>query len=221
MLFTIDEEKYRVVDLSYEVAAGQDDERPFLVKRGLLADNAFKFDILKTHTHVGTHVEAPAHFFEGGKEPVEFALGAFFGHAVLLEIDAVEPDSLAVTPEAAENSIGDILREGDIVICRNNDAQSKEKGDPEALPHLTAETARWLRGKGIKMLGIDNYVRLSKDIPSGRELHDILMGADATLVEWLDHLDQLRRREFFFMALPFKVRGVDSSWARAVAIEEI
>jgi kynurenine formamidase len=33
-------------------------------------------------------------------------------------------------------------------------------------------------------------------------------------------LEELRRPEFYFMALPYKARAIDSSWARAVAIEE-
>jgi kynurenine formamidase len=71
------------------------------------------------------------------------------------------------------------------------------------------------------MLGIDNNVGLSKDIPSGRELHDILMGVNVPIIEWLDNLDQLKKKEFFLMSLPFKVKTMDSSWARVIAIEEI
>ena len=47
-----------------------------------------------------------------------------------------------------------------------------------------------------------------------------LMSRDITLVEFLDNLAALRRREFFFMALPFKVAGIDSAPVRAIAIEE-
>jgi len=216
-MFNIDLSKYRIIDLSYEVVPPGTDERPFVIKRGFLADNAYKHDVLKTHSHVGTHVETPAHFFDGAKGVTDFPLTSFFGRGILLEINKVGNDP-AIMPSYLEEDIGDLIQEGDIVICRNNDKGSIKSGN---LPHLTPEAARWFRNKKIKMLGIDSYVQLSKDIPSGRKLHDILMSQDITFIEFLDNLDELKKKEFFFMALPFKVKVMDSSWARAIAIEEI
>ena len=72
----------------------------------------------------------------------------------------------------------------------------------------------------IKMVGIDTHFGLGIDIPQSRELHDILLSADVTLVEFLEHLEQLDRQEFYFMALPYLCRTIDSGWARAVAIVE-
>ena len=216
-MFDIDLKKYRIVDLSYEVVPPGTDDRPFVIERGFLADDAYKHDVSKTHSHVGTHVEAPAHFFDGAKDVTDFPLTAFFGRAILLEIDKVG-DDIAIMPSDLEEDIGDLIQEGDIVICRNNNQESIKSDN---LPHLTPRSARWLRNKKIKMLGIDSYVRLSKDVPSGRKLHAILMIEDITFVEFLDNLDQLKKKEFFFMALPFKVKVMDSSWARAIAIEEI
>ena len=218
-MFDIDLTKYRLVDLSYEVTPNQPGDRPLMMQRGFLADRAFKYDITKTHSHVGTHVESPAHFYEGGKDLTGFPLTSFMGRAVLAEVHDAS-SVLAILPEHLEADVGAILREGDILILRNND-QSSLAGGVAALPHLTPEAARWMAARKIKLLGVDNYVRLACDIESGRELHDILMSQDICFVEWLDNLDQLRRKEFFFMALPWKVRTMDSSWARAVAIEEL
>ena len=78
----------------------------------------------------------------------------------------------------------------------------------------------WLRDRGVKMLGIGGAFRLGVTITAARALHDILMARDVCLVEFLDGLDALSRREFFFMALPFKCAEIDSAPARAIAIEE-
>ena len=220
MLFNIDLTKHRVVDLSYQVEPNEGGDRPFVIRRGLLADRAFKYDVVNTHSHVGTHVEAPAHFFERGKDITQFPLQAFYGRALLLEIDDAKAERV-ITDAIAEARLGARVRPGDIIICRNNDDASIASGDPEALPHLTPEAAEWMRDRKIKMLGVDNYVRLAKDVPSGRRLHDILMSADVCFTEWLDNLSDITRTEFFFMALPFKVKQMDSSWARAIAIEEL
>jgi len=219
-MFEIDLQKYRVVDLSYEVIPCDTGDRPFAIKRGLLADRAFKHDI-RTHTHVGTHVEVPAHFYEDGKDVTAFPLEAFMGRAILLEVhEAGAHPGLSV--EEVDKDIGGLIREDDIVLCRNNDRESRRLGehDKTGLPFIGPSVAEWLRDHKIKMLGIDNFVRLSADIESGRRLHDILMSHDINLIEFLDNLDALRKKEFYFMALPFKARQVDSAWARAIAIEE-
>lgn len=219
-MFNIDLSRYRIVDLSYLVEPNAGGDRPFVVRRGRLADNAFKYDVLDTHTHVGTHVESPAHFFEDGKDIADLPLDAFFGRALLLEIDDAQAQH-AITDAVAEADLAKLIEPGDIILCRNNDAASIAAGDPQALPHLTPSAAQWMGEHRIKMLGIDNYVRLGKDIADGRELHDILMSDDVCFVEWLDGLAKLKQKVFYFMCLPFRANTIDSSWARAIAIEEI
>jgi len=218
-MFSIDPEKYRVIDLSYQVDPDNyPPDRPFALTLGYLADNAFKYDV-STHSHVGTHVESPAHFYEGGRDITSYPLEAFYGRAVLLDV----PDVAAATPLDAsylETSIGTMVQHGDIIVCRNSDSASLKAGVPSGYPTLTPSAARWFAGRGIKMLGIDNCFRLGKDIADGRALHDILMSQGVTLIEWLDNLSAISQPVFFFMALPFKVRKMDSSWARAIAIEE-
>jgi len=215
--FSIDWDRYRLVDLSYEVVPGASADRYFDVERGLLADQAFMHHV-RTHSHVGTHVEFGAHFFEGGRDGTTYPLTDFVGRALLLDV----PDVLA-TPEVGveylERTLGSRVALGDIVICRNSDGESLAGRRPPR-PALTPEAARWFVDHQVKMIGVDNHFGLGKDIPSGRALHEIFMGAGGTLIEFLDHLDQIRRSEFYFMALPYLVRTMDSSWARAVAIEE-
>lgn len=217
-MFDIDLTKYRLVDLSFEVVPGAIEDRPFDATRGLLADDCFKYDVHRTHTHVGTHVELPAHYWEDGADVTAFPLTAFMGRGVLLRLDD-SLEGLAITADTCRRQVGAILRAGDCLLCRN-DIPATLTGNPNDLPHLTPDAARYLAGVGIKILGVDNNVRLSEDIPQGRELHEILMGAGCNLVEFLDNLEALQRDEFYFMALPWKVRGMDSSWARAVAVEE-
>jgi kynurenine formamidase len=213
MVFSIDLGRYRVVDLSWQVVPPGTADRPFVVQRGRLADNAYKFDVIRTHTHVGTHVESPAHFFPKGKDVTGLPLEAFFGRAVLLDVrDASQ--AAAIGGEYLGKHVGGLIQAGDIVICRNSDPEAK------AHPCFTPEAALWLRDRGIKMLGIGTDFGLGATITAGRAFHDILMSRDICLVEFLDNLAELRRREFFFMALPFKCGQIDSSPARAIAIEQ-
>ena len=213
MVFSIDLTAYRIVDLSYTVVPPGTSDRPFVVQRGRLGDNAYKFDVVRTHTHVGTHVEAPAHFYLGGKDVTQLPLERFFGRAVLLDV-ADAAAAQAIDGAYLDGALGDLMQSGDIVLCRNSDPQAKHP------PCFTPEAAVWLRGREIKMLGIDTHFRLGATITAARALHDILMRHDVCLVEFLDNLAALRRREFFFIALPFKRAQIDSAFARAIAVED-
>ena len=213
MVFSIDLDRYRIVDLSYLVVPPGTPDRPFVIQRGRLGDNAYKFDIVRTHTHVGTHVESPAHFYPGGKDVTELALDTFHGRAVLLDApDATQAQEIGGA--YLDKSLGDLIQHRDIVICRNSDPR------PGPHPCLTPEAAIWMRDREVKMVGIGTDFSLGATITAARAFHDILMSQDGCLVEFLDNLAELRRREFFFMALPFKCATIDSAPARAIAIEE-
>ena len=106
------------------------------------------------------------------------------------------------------------------MICRNHDPASLRSPNMGEKPCLAPAGAEWLAQRQIKMLGIDTVFRLGKDVEDGRAIHEILQSQDVCLIEFLDNLQALRKREFFFIALPCKVKQIDSSWTRAIAIEE-
>jgi len=212
-------EKYRVVDISSTVIPGEDTDRPFAIQRALLQDKTFRYDILKAHSHVGTHVEVGAHFYEGGKSITDYPLETFYGPGILFSIKEMK-----VTDKTCEREIGKEIREKDIVVIRNDTGVklSKQKvyleGDSK-LPTLTPEAAQWLANKKVKMLILDS-IRLGEDIEKTRRFHDILMSKGALFVEIVDNLDKITKPRFFVMALPYKVQGLDSSFCRAIVIEE-
>ena len=214
-MFDIDLNRYRLIDLSYEVVPPGSDDRPFVVERGLLADLAYKYDVSKTHTHVGTHVEAPAHFFDDGKSITDLPLTHFFGRAILLSVK-LEPGQRAITPEYLEAAIGDICRPGDVVVARNDTPrQPGVRG-----PFFGPGAGEWLADHRVKMLVLGSSLGMGDSLEATRHFHDVLQSKDLCFVEFLSNLEAISRREFFFMALPFRVRGMDSGWARAIAIEE-
>jgi arylformamidase len=223
MTFDIDPRRYKVIDLSYEVVPGENPDRPFAVQKALLQDATYRYDVLKTHTHVGSHVECPFHFYDKGKTITDYPLEAFYGRAVLLSVRE-QGDFPAITGRYLDEDLGRLVQAGDIVIARNDSRAvlSKEdvyRGGVESAPYFTAEAAEWLRDRGVKLLGLD-FIQLGKDIPETRRFHDILMARDVVLVEILSNLKAISKKEFFFMGLPFKVRRMDSGWIRAIAIEE-
>ena len=218
-MFVIDSDKYKIIDISHTVVPGEDVDRPFAIQKALLQDKTFRYDVLKTHSHVGTHVEVGAHFYEGGKSITDYPLETFYGPGILFSIKEKK-----VTNKICEREIGKEIQEKDIVVIRNDTGVelSKQKvyleGDSK-LPTLTPEAAQWLAEKKVKMLVLDS-IRLGEDIEKTRKFHDILMSKDVVFVEIVNNLEEITKARFFVMSLPYKVQGLDSSFCRAIVIEE-
>lgn len=213
-------EEYILVDLSMEVIPPGTEERPFEISRGFLHDQTFKY-FISTHTHVGTHLEGPLHFFEEGKDLSDFPLSAFWGRAWFFDIEHV-PENGIITPELLSLQLEEKIVPGDILVARNLDGNNLrlfgETKDRKILPCFTPEAAFWMRSRSIKMLGIDNFVRLGKDVTSTRKLHEILLSSDILLLEGLANLTKVEGSTFFLIAFPYRARGIDSSFTRAVAL---
>ncbi|MEI6157624.1 MAG: cyclase family protein [Atribacterota bacterium] len=213
-------EEKQLIDLSLEVVPPGTTDRPFVVEQKFLSDKTIKNEIF-THSHVGTHIESPAHYFKGGKDLSMFPLSAFYGRAWFLDVEVFTPEHDEIQPEDLFALLGEVLAPGDIVIGRNRDKKNRKMvqntGRRELLPSFSPEAAIWLRDREVKMVGIDHFFHLGKNVEKSRLFHDILLSRDILLIEGLDHLEEVKMVPFFLVAFPYRVRGMESSFARAVA----
>lgn len=223
-MFSIDFSKYRLVDLSLTIdPENQPEGRPFEVERGFLPDGTFKHNI-QTHTHVGTHVEFPAHFFDGGKDATAFDVDRFVGPAALIELNMPPSHDAWVTAEVLEEGVGSVIKPGWMLVIRNSNTETRRAiaTDEESASCLNEEAAEWMRDRKINALGYNfPFVDLGRSIKQARNVHDILLGADICMIDFMDNLDALTRQIFYLICLPIKVKNLDSTLVRPLAIEEI
>lgn len=215
-----DPDTHHMIDISYTVVPGENPDRPFAIQRGLLADGTYKYDILKTHSHVGTHVEGNGHYYghEDGTPIGEYPLERFYGPGVLFPVTAP-----LITADVCEETLGGSIREGDIVVARNDTETELSKADAYAedvdAPAFTPEGAAWLADHDIKALVIGD-LRLGENVERSNTVHEVLMDNDTVFVEIVDNLDAISQDRFTVIALPYKVERLGSSFCRAVVIEE-
>jgi len=210
---------FEIIDISHTVVPGEDADRPFAIQKALLQDKTFRYDILKTHSHVGCHVEVGAHFYENGKTITDYPLDRFHGEAILLSVK-----EMAVDADYCEKCIGNIIQEGDIIIIRNDTGIKLTKQQlymegEDRLPKLSPSAANWLAKYKPKLVVLD-YIRFGEDIEETRQFHDILMSLEVNFVEFVDNLEKITQERFYVMALPYKVQGLDSSFCRAIVIQK-
>ncbi len=212
MTFDIDLNKYKVVDLSKLVIPNQSepDDRPFFVQESHLPDGTYKFDIIKTHTHVGTHVESPWHFYHEGKTITDFPIEHFMGKTLLFKA-VLDNQHTAVSLDLMKEQIEQYRGKFEILLIRNNSSNQIR---------FNMETVPYIRDLKIKMLIFEAGIEFGNGIEDGRKFHDILMSNDICLVEFPEQCKELDQDLFYLFAVPVRIQGLDSAMCRLFAVVE-
>jgi kynurenine formamidase len=197
------------------------------------------WESLRTETHHGTHVDAPAHYGpttagRPARTIDQLPLEWFFAPGVRLDLRA-KPIGSTVTVgdlERALDRIGYELQGGEIVMLWTG--ADAYWGHPDYLRRycgLGGDGTRWLLDRGIRIIGIDAW---SLDRPPcfiGRDFVETgdrsylwpahLAGREREYcqIEKLANLQALPRPTGFTVAcFPTAIKGATGGWTRAVAI---
>jgi len=204
--------------------------------------------IIVTPEHSGTHIDALAHQAEnltlhGGihvDEGVQTSVGLrklgietmapLVGRGVLLDIAAgrrLDPD-YAITPADLEKSARVEVKRGDIVLVRTGfGALWARPEEYLRAAGVGAAGSRWLIDRGASAVGADNIAFDVMNAPPDPELKVTLPGHVLLLVRAgipiienlnLEELAGAGVREFAFVCLPLKMRGVTGSPVRPLAL---
>jgi len=186
-----------------------------------------------TPEHIGTHIDAPIHFAEGGMRVGEIPLDRLVAPALVVDIrDACSRDRDYCL--GAEDLVGwqercGAIGRGEIVLVRTGWSRhwpdrgaylGTDRPDDEggmSFPGIGVEAAVMLRdcrvsGVGIDTAGVD-YGK-SKDFA----VHKILNGAGIFHLENLTSLEHLPETGFTLIALPLKLANGSGAPARVVAV---
>jgi len=174
---------------------------------------------LTMSSHQGTHLDAPRHFYAGGRTVDDIPLDRFHGPATLIDLapGSALPASTPITVEHLQPHAAKFVPGARILYRTGWDRMFGQKAFFTAFPTLTIEAARWIARKGIGMLGMDTPTP-SVDF---LECHLVLLapGREIVIVEGLAGLERLPER-FTFIGFPLKIRQGDGSPIRAVALCE-
>ena len=212
---------FRFVDLSHVIENGMPvypgDPEPLLEKVASIEEEGVNLTRLVTGSHVGTHVDAPLHFVEGGFSLDEISLSTLIGEGVVLDLSYKGVGS-GVSWEDFEK-FSYLVREGDIVLVYTgtSDHWGEEGWDYKKFSFIEESGARWLLEKGVKMVGID-CMSVEKFGFSEPVTHRLLLSSGVPLIESLSkRLGELAGKRVFVICLPLKLGGVDGGPARVIA----
>jgi arylformamidase len=218
----------RIIDLTLPLTPGEG-SRPLVIERGRTEEITTHVPVdhpwyimhrVQTISHIGTHIEAPYHCVERGRDLADIPLERLLGEAVVLDLGAVPPDTLVGADEmaaVAERAGG--VRTGDIVLLHTGHADRRASPAYAHRPSLTAAAMGYLVERQVKLVGTDLSGLEGPLTPGHLDCHLMLLENDIPFIENLTNLTSLSRPRVFVCALPIPVRGLDAFPLRVVALE--
>jgi arylformamidase len=176
----------------------------------------FQIGKIEMVANTGTYIDVPFHRYAGGKDFSRVEVDRFTGLEGML-IDASRAEGRAIGEDFFKPHD---LRNKAVLVRTDWSRHWATEQYFEGHPFLTAEAAEHLRSEGALLVGIDS-LNIDDTSDKERPVHSILLAAEILIVEHLCNLDRLPAGDFFFHAVPPKIKGMGSFPVRAfAAIEE-
>ncbi len=163
-------------------------------------------------THVGTHVDTPAHFISGAKNLDEYPAEQWIRPA---HVVSIKDERLIRPGELASLDI----KPGDALLFKTANSTSGLSTSgvfSEVFVYPSLEAARFCVEKKVSLVGID-YGSVDKRSESDFPAHYELLGNGILILEGINLKDVPPGRYTLF-CLPLKIKGAEGAPARAVLV---
>jgi arylformamidase len=183
--------------------------------RAISAGDASNDSRIDCSVHSGTHVDAPAHFIDGGASVDRLPLAVLVGPAEVVSLPDV--DRISSGDLEALNLAGNTRR----LLLKTRNSELWEAPSPHFDPDyvaLDSGAARWIVEKGIRLVGVD-YLSVQRFADRDATTHRVLLEAGVVIVEGLN-LTSVAPGRYRLVCLPLKLVGSDGAPARTILIKE-
>jgi arylformamidase len=181
--------------------------------------------VFTLNTHIGTHIDAPRHFYSDGAAIDEIPLERIvLRPALVLDVSHKAPGE-GVTADDLERT-GVRPGAGQIAVIKTL-WTDRAFGKPEFWGntiHLEPSVGEWIERQGVAAVAMDCFPEkpfwLMSLTPAERGAnHKRWLKAGIPMIQMLTALDRIGP-QFTLVALPLRLRGMDGAPARVVGIEE-
>jgi kynurenine formamidase len=181
--------------------------------------------VFTLNSHVGTHIDAPRHFFEHGASIDQTPLDRILlRDAVVIDMSHKLPGQ-AVTGDDLQAS-GAEIKAGEVAVIKTGwTDRAWGKSEFWDTPiHLEPSVGEWVEARGVAAVAMDCFPEmpfwLKQLTPEQRGAnHKRWLKAGIPMIQMLTNLGAIGPR-FRIVALPLKLKGMDGSPARVVGIED-
>jgi arylformamidase len=168
---------------------------------------------IECDVHVGTHIDAPSHFIEGGLTVENLSLDKMIGDVYVVDLQNINmiDEKILSAQKYPENLKKLLIKTDNSYLWSRN--ETKFNKDYVA---LTEDGAQWIVDNNIDLVGID-YLSIQRfNDPS--TTHEILLKHEVVILEGIC-LSNVEQGCYELLCLPIKIVGADGAPARAVLIK--
>ena len=210
----------KVYDLTHEICPDMPvypgTEPPTLTTANTYEKDLFQETLLTMFSHTGTHIDPPAHIFEGKMTLDSFPPEQFIGTALVIDCTALsEGESITMATLAPYGE--DVARVDFLLFYTGYDRYWGTEAYFGSFPCIDGEVLELILRGNYKGIGFDT---ISLDPMESLVRHRQLFSQKNILnIENLCNLGALPRSPVMFACLPIKVQDSDGAPARAIAWE--
>lgn len=163
-----------------------------------ITEDGYELSKITTGVHIGTHIDAPSHFFQDRIDASELDLNTLVGKAVVIEF----PNSGLISVSDLKSI--DFSQHTRVIFKTQNSALMNTEIFNENYVYLDEQAADYLIEQEIKLVGFDYYTldKYNSDMP----VHKKLLENDVVIIEGLN-LCQIDPGEYELLALPIKLKA--------------
>jgi arylformamidase len=180
--------------------------------------------VFTLNTHIGTHIDAPRHFYADGGAVDELELDRIvMREAVVLDVSNT-PEGAGVTAQDLQRT-GVVPAPGQIAVIKTL-WTDRAWGAPEFWAntvYLDPSVGEWITDRRVAAVAMDCFPekpfwRMTLTPAERGANHKRWLKAGIPMIQMLTNLDHIADR-FTLVALPLRLKGMDGAPARVVGIE--
>ncbi|MDE1852439.1 MAG: cyclase family protein [Thaumarchaeota archaeon] len=192
--------------------------QPLKTNFSTIRDDGYLSNVWSFVEHSATHVDAPAHFAEGGSPVEKMPLGHYVGQGLVLDFTD-KPKRYAIGRRDIEEGLQVAgLRagsgEGYILLIHTGYTEKSRTPDWFEHPDLTKEACEFIVSKKFGGVGFD----APGPDHAPFDAHKALLPNEVVIFENLNNLDRVKDKKFLFVGTPLALVGGSASPCRAVAL---
>ena len=167
--------------------------------------------LLTMSAHIGTHVDAPSHLFNGADSIDQIPLDILVGRVLVVEYNGLGP----ITANDMEGF--GITDDNTRVLFKTRNSQMLDQREfVYDYVGFTEEAGKWVVNRGIKLIGID-YLSVDAHLNINFPVHRLMLAAGVVVVEGLS-LGKISAGEYTLVCLPMKLEEAEGAPARVILL---